>query len=92
MLKKLSLAALFGAVSLSLVACDGGDNASASTGVAECDQYITALNKLTKDLPDAQKEAYKQGIEQFTKMAKDNPTDAKAQCKAALDAIPAQYR
>lgn len=90
MLKKLSLVALLGAASLGLVACDG--DKSVSTGVAECDQYITALNKMTKDMPNDQKAGYNTMLEQITKAAKDSPEEAKTQCKAALDSIPSQFR
>lgn len=91
MLKNLSLSMLFSITVLGLMGCNG-EKQNASTGIAECDQYINAIEKLSKNLPEDKRAIYNTDLKQFKELAKQKPEEAKANCKTAIESIPSQYR
>ncbi|MEL1265268.1 hypothetical protein [Pseudoxanthomonas putridarboris] len=72
----------------------GTDTVNASTGVAECDQYLEKIYACISDkVPEAQRDMMKQGIEQ-SKASWAAVTDKSAlaaQCKTAMDQAKAGY-
>lgn len=82
---------LFCITTLGLMGCNG-EKQNASTGIPECDQYINAIEKLSKNVPEEKREVYNTDLKQFKELAKQKPEEAKANCKTAYDSIPPQYR
>mgnify|MGYP003577373037 CR=1 FL=1 len=70
------------------------DTVDASTGVAECDQYIEKVYACISDkVPEAQRDMMKQGIEQSKASwaAVTDKTALAAQCKTAMDQAKTAY-
>lgn len=82
---------LFCITVLGLVGCNG-EQQNSSTGIPECDQYINAIDKLSKNLPENKRAIYNTDLKQFKELAKQKPEEAKANCKTAYESIPPQYR